>query len=87
MGLSPSTNKGHNLPNVVDDIFKEHQGKALAFSLCYNKVEGGYMALGGYDSIRHKPKAKTHTIPYDDNGGLYKIKIHDIHVCLTYILR
>jgi Xylanase inhibitor N-terminal len=52
MGLSPSTNKGHNLPNVVDDLFQVHQGKKLAFSLCYNSLKGGYMSIGGYDAVR-----------------------------------
>lgn len=80
MGLSPKTN-AQNLPNVVDDLFySKHTSKSLMFSLCYNRFEGGYMSIGGYDSIRHEQGAVTHIVPYYQEGGLYRIKINDVKI-------
>lgn len=38
------------------------------------------MSIGGYDSFRHEKDAKTYTIPYHPEGGLYRITIHDVKV-------
>lgn len=45
------------------------------------------MSIGGYDKHRHQPKAITYTIPYYNDGGLFKIKIRDVKVVSIHIFR
>jgi len=39
------------MPNIVDIIFSEHNkvnsDEKLEFSICLNRVNGGYMSVGG----------------------------------------
>ncbi len=41
------------------------------------------MSIGGYDKIRHDEGAVISTVPYDGNGGLYRINIYEVHVILS----
>jgi hypothetical protein len=42
------------------------------------------MSVGGYDYHRHEDNVETYTIPYDDEGGLYRINIKSIKVLPSY---
>ena len=82
MGLSAKTNTKNNLPNIIDEVFRQHKDndERLAFSICFNTYNGGYMNIGGYRKELVNKNQKTYTIPYYDDDGFYNIKIGGIKV-------
>ena len=55
MGLSPGTDTDKNLPNIIDETFKQHSqnNEKLVFSLCLKSKNGGYISIGGYNTNLH----------------------------------
>lgn len=76
MGLSPNTNSRTALPNIVDELFKQHKNnqEKLAFSLCLGN-NGGFMSLGGYNHELHIPGEKPHIVDYNGSNNMYSIKM------------
>ncbi|CAD8171131.1 unnamed protein product [Paramecium pentaurelia] len=81
MGLSPKTNTTLAFPNIVDDIYKQHSGMKLFFSICIGRIDG-FMTIGQYDYNRHQQNSAYYTIQYfhTENKPVYGIKISQIRV-------
>ncbi|EGR34083.1 hypothetical protein IMG5_024540 [Ichthyophthirius multifiliis] len=88
LGLGPDTNNLQIPPNLVENIFQQHSKnqEILAFSLCLNQREGGYMSIGGYNYELHKQNAKTQVISYKDSQKQYTVDVLSIQVCFFYYI-
>lgn len=67
------------IPNIIDYTFASHHQEKLEFSLCLSRKNGGFMAIGGYNTAQHI-KNETFILPMSRSSKQYNIRVHGLEV-------